>query len=74
MHDVTRGADAVPLYREHRAALARVALRRAAEKRQEQARKKETAVAYRVGDYVWRKTSRRSDALHKKTRKLVPLV
>lgn len=51
----------------------RVSLQRSAAKRKTQANKKGIAENFRVGDLVWRRTQKRSDALHRKIKKLFPV-
>lgn len=51
----------------------RISLQIAAAKRKKQADKKGTAEGFRAGQLVWRKTQKRSDALHRKIKKLFPV-
>lgn len=70
--DPARGVDNEPRHRIERVESTIVILRESARKRNVQAAKKQVAKPYQPGDWVLKKTSRRSDAAHKKTRKLIP--
>lgn len=70
--DPTVGLNNEPLYRDRRVDETREHLRETA-KRNAQASKKQTAKPYKTGDWVLKRTSRRSDAAHRKTRKLILL-
>lgn len=62
-----------PQSREQARIESREGLGKSAAKRKRQADKKGVAQSFEIGDLVWRKTQKRSDALHRKIKKLYPV-
>lgn len=59
--------------RERATTQSRITLNKSAQKRKQQANKRGIAHNFELGDKVWRRTQKRSDALHRKNRKLFPV-